>query len=87
MKYVLILALLLTGCSTLVPVRQSFPELPSELAVECPDLEQLAPDTKQLSDVVVVVSKNYGTYYECQARKEAWVQWYKSQKQIYEGAK
>ena len=86
MRYLLI-ALLLTGCSNLVPVKQTFPELPSELAVECPNLEKLAPETNKLSDVVSNVSKNYSTYYECQARKEAWVEWYKAQKQIYDGVK
>jgi hypothetical protein len=86
MRYLLI-ALLLSGCSTLVPVKQSFPELPSELAVECPNLKQLPADTKKLSDVVSNVSENYGTYYECQARKEAWVEWYKAQRQIYDGVK
>lgn len=86
MRYLLI-ALLLSGCSTLVPVKQSFPELPSELAVECPNLKQLPADTKKLSDVVSNVSENYGTYYECQARKEAWVEWYKAQRQIFDGVK
>ena len=86
MRYLLV-ALLLTGCSTLVPVKQSFPELPSELAVECPNLKQLPPETTKLTDVVSTVSENYGTYYECQARKEAWVEWYKAQKQIYDGVK
>lgn len=86
MRYLLI-ALLLTGCSTLVPVKAKFPELPSELAIECPNLEKLPADTKKLSDVISNVSQNYSTYYECQARKEAWVEWYKSQKQIYETVK
>lgn len=86
MRYLLV-ALLLTGCSTLVPVKAKFPELPSELAVECPDLEKLPAETNRLSDVVSNVSKNYGTYYECQARKEAWVEWYKAQKQIFETVK
>jgi hypothetical protein len=86
MRYLLV-ALLLTGCSTLVPVTQKFPELPSELVVECPNLKQLPAETSKLSDVVSNVSENYGTYYECQARKEAWVEWYKAQKQIYDGVK
>jgi hypothetical protein len=86
MRYLLV-ALLLTGCSTLVPVKATFPELPSELAIECPTLEKLPADTKKLSDVVSNVSKNYSTYYECQARKEAWLEWYKSQKQIFESVK
>jgi hypothetical protein len=87
MRYSLLLALLLTGCATVVPVKAKFPEIPSELAVECPDLTKLPADTKKLSDVVSNVSGNYSTYYECQARKEAWVEWYKAQKQIYEGVK
>lgn len=87
MRYSLLLALLLTGCSTLVPVKASFPEMPSELAIDCPDLKKLPADTKKLSEVVSNVSENYSTYYECQARKEAWVEWYKSQKQIYESVK
>lgn len=86
MRYLLI-ALLLTGCSTLVPVKANFPEMPSELAVECPNLQKLSADTKKLSEVVSNVAENYSTYYECQARKEAWVEWYKSQKQIYESVK
>lgn len=86
MRYLLI-ALLLTGCSTLVPVKAKFPELPSELAVDCPDLKQLPPDTKKLSEVVSNVSENYSTYYECQARKEAWGIWYKEQRRIYEEVK
>jgi hypothetical protein len=86
MRYLLV-ALLLTGCSTLVPVTQKFPELPGELVVECPNLKQLPAETSKLSDVVSNVSENYGTYYECQARKEAWVEWYKAQKQIYDGVK
>ena len=80
----LFLVLLLSGCATVVPVKAKFPEIPSELAVECPNLEKLPPNTKKLSEVVSNVSENYGTYYECQARKEAWVEWYKAQKQIYE---
>lgn len=84
MRYSLLLALLLAGCSTIVPVKAKFPEIPSELAIDCPDLEKLPPDTKKLSDVVANVAGNYSTYYECQARKEAWGEWYKAQKQIYE---
>lgn len=88
MKYSLILVLLtMTGCSTLVPVRATWPEVPKEITEACPQLSQLPNDTKKLSDVVGNVSGNYGTYYECQAKHEAWVEWYKKQKQIYENVK
>jgi hypothetical protein len=86
MRYLLI-ALLLTGCSTLVPVKAKFPEVPSELAVECPLLKQLPAETTKLSDVVGSVTENYTTYYECQAKHEAWCIWYKEQRRIYEEVK
>lgn len=86
MRY-LILMLLLSGCSIFVPTRPSWPEVPNEISEVCPQLEKLAPDTSKLSDVVSSVSNNYSTYYECQAKHEAWVEWYKNQRQIYENVK
>jgi hypothetical protein len=46
----------------------------------------LEPTTK-LSEVVSVVAKNYGQYQECQIKSETWVEWYKTQKQIFESVK
>lgn len=83
----LLLVLLLSGCSTLVPVKRSFPEVPSELAIECPMLKQLPAETTKLSDVVDNVSENYSSYYECQAKQEAWGIWYKTQRQLFEEVK
>lgn len=77
----------LTGCATSVPVRPSWPAVPTEISEACPQLQKLPEDTEKLSDVVSNVSKNYGTYYECQAKLEAWIEWYKAQKQIYEEVK
>ena len=87
MRYSFLILLLLSGCSTLVPVKATFPEVPSELAIDCPMLKELPSDTNRLSDVVGNVSENYSTYYECQAKHEAWGIWYKQQRQIYENVK
>lgn len=87
MRYLLVAVLMLSGCSMLVPVRPSFPEVPKEITEGCPQLEKLAEETNKLTDVVGNVSKNYSTYYECQAKHEAWVEWYKKQRQIYEEVK
>lgn len=86
MKRLLILlpVILLAGCLETVPVRMSFPQVPEELKVACPDLQLIAPDTKKLSEVVTVVTKNYGQYQECQVKVDAWVQWYNTQKKIFE---
>jgi len=86
MKLLLIVpVLLLTGCLS-TPVKRSFPEVPPELKVACPDLMLLEPTTK-LSEVVSVVSKNYGQYQECQIKVDTWIEWYNSQKQIFESVK
>jgi hypothetical protein len=86
MRYAVILAVLLTGCSTVVPVAVRFPEPPGKGATTaCPALQKLKDDAK-LSDVATTVTVNYGTYYECAVRTDAWQEWYQIQKIIHEGA-
>jgi len=85
MKY-LLLILLLTGCSTTVPVTAKFPEVPNELLQRCPELKQLNEEVK-LSDVAKNITYNYTTYYECVIKYDAWVEWYQSQKKIFESVK
>ena len=41
MKRSLILLLLLAGCSTTVPVKRTFPEVPKELLTKCPELKEV----------------------------------------------
>jgi hypothetical protein len=85
MRYLLI-ALLLSGCSTVVPVAVKFPEPPGRGAVTaCPPLQKLN-DGARLSDVATTVTINYSTYYECAIKADAWQEWYGIQKHIHEGA-
>jgi hypothetical protein len=85
MRYLLI-TLLLSGCSTVVPVTARFPEPPAKGATTaCPALQKLNSDAK-LSDVANTVTVNYSTYYECAVRADAWQEWYRIQKHIFEGA-
>jgi len=75
-----------SGCSTVVPVTAKFPEPPGRGAMTaCPALEKLNSDAK-LSDVARTVTVNYGTYYECAVKTDAWQEWYQIQKIIHEGA-
>ena len=84
---VLLLSLLLTGCSTVVPVTNTFPNAPSDIAlVRCPQLQKIADDA-QLSDVAKTVTVNYGTYYECAVKTDAWIEWYQKQKIIFDNIK
>jgi hypothetical protein len=84
--FLLLSILLLSACSTTVPVVAKFPEIPEKLLVKCPQLEKLEDDSK-LSDILKTITKNYTTYYECAVRDDAWIEWYKIQKQIFEGIK
>jgi hypothetical protein len=86
MKYTVILALLLSGCSTVVPVTARFPEPPAKGAMTaCPALQKLKDDAK-LSDVANTVTVNYSTYYECAVKADAWQEWYNIQRIIFERA-
>jgi len=81
----ILLPLLLSGCLTL-PVERRFPDVPDELKVACPDLKQVN-DTTKLSEVVKIVTDNYTQYHECQSKVDIWIDWYKTQKQIFEDVK
>lgn len=83
----LLLSLLLVGCGTTVPVARKFPEAPGALAqTPCPQLQKLSEDAK-LSDISKTVTVNYGTYYECAVKTDAWIEWYKIQREIFESVK
>lgn len=88
MKYILalLIAVTLAGCSTTVPVTRKFPEAPSVLVEKCPELKKLAQDAK-LSDVARTVVENYTQYQHCSNKSDAWVEWYNSQKKIFEEVK
>jgi hypothetical protein len=85
MKY-LLFVLILTGCSTTVPVTAKFPDVPERLLVKCPQLEKLENEAK-LSDISKTVTNNYTTYYECAVKNDAFIEWYQTQKRIFESVK
>jgi hypothetical protein len=82
MRYLLI-ALLLSGCSTVVPVTAKFPGKPSNVEA-CPQLDTVSNDVK-LSELTSTVTKNYNSYYECAVKVDTWNEWYEKQKHIFEG--
>jgi hypothetical protein len=89
MKSVLaiLLSITLIGCSIVTPVKRSFPERPAGLSEGCPELQEATKDTKELSKLLDVVVVNYSTYYECRVKIEAWDEWYKEQKKIFDEVK
>ena len=87
MKYIIcFLLVLLTGCSSLVPVKAKFPDIPERIMVKCPQLEKVS-ETPTLSDVAKTITNNYTTYYECAVKHDAFVEWYQTQKRIFESVK
>jgi len=80
---VLLLLILVSGCSTVVPVTVKFPDAPDRIKIKCPQLKTLNEDAK-LSDIAKTVTENYTTYYECAVKHDAWIEWYETQKIIFE---
>lgn len=85
-KFLLIVTLLVTGCSTTVPVTAKFPDVPNKLLERCPNLQKVNDDAK-LSDVAKTVTVNYSTYYDCAVKHDALIEWYQVQKKIFESVK
>jgi hypothetical protein len=80
----IILAFLITACSTAVPLTQNFPDAPDMLMEKCPELKTIQGEKISIVDFTKVVSENYTTYYQCAGRTEAWIDWYNKQKKIWE---
>jgi hypothetical protein len=58
----------------------------SALTTAC-DAIDAVPDTKKLSVVLTVVTKNYAQYQECSIKVDAWRAWYDEQKKIFDSVK
>lgn len=87
MKYLLVaMALLLTGCGS-VPVIAKFPNVPPALLEKCPQLQKIDKESVSIVDITGTVVSNYTTYYECAVKVDSWVEWYNTQKKIYENVK
>ena len=84
-KLILIPLIALVGCVG-VPVERKFPGIPEGLKQGCPDLQTVAEDNTKLSELMIVVTSNYKEYHTCQIKVESWLEWYNTQKKIFEDA-
>lgn len=80
-------AVLLTGCLATAPVVPKWPAVPEELLQACPDLKTVDPANDKLTTVLDVVADNYKQYYDCKAKVDDWITWYKGQQSIWETLK
>ena len=83
----IVFSFLITGCSTTVPVKQKFPDVPKALIEKCESLKKIEGDRVAITEMLKVVVQNYGMYYECAAKVDGWNEWYLEQKRIYESVK
>jgi hypothetical protein len=81
-----IILVLLAGCQS-VPVQRTFPEPVKELMESCPELKSTPADTTKLSDVISIVTQNYGQYHQCRAKVQLWIEWYNEQRSIFNQVK
>lgn len=86
MKYILPILLLLSGCATVVPVTQKFPQAPQVLLEQCKPLKEVAQDSS-LIDLTKTIVDNYTEYHLCSELVLGWHQWYKTQQNIYKELK
>ena len=83
----ILLAFLITACSTAVPLTQNFPQAPDILMEKCPELKTIAGEKISIVEFTRTVSENYTTYHQCAGRTDAWIDWYGQQKKIWEEMK
>ena len=83
----LVSLLLLTGCATSVPVTMSFPQAPEALSKPCELLLPLDKSKRELTDLLENTTDNYAKAKECHAKSKAWLEWYETQRKIFEEVK
>ncbi len=81
---ILLFVLFLTACSTTVPVKHKFPDVPSALTEKCQTLKKIDGDQVSIVDLHKTVVENYTSYYECAVKVDVWNEWYKQQREIFE---
>lgn len=79
--------LLLAGCATSVPVTMSFPQAPEALTKPCDLLLPLDKSKRELTDLLENTTDNYAKAKECHAKSKAWLEWYETQRKIFEEVK
>ena len=54
---------------------------------KAPELKPVPADKKEFTDLLENVNENYGQYYDVREKYNAWIEWYRAQKEIFESIK
>lgn len=65
----------------------SWPEVPANLTEPAENLKPLPEDKKTLTDLLENANENFGSYYTLKEKYNSWIEWYNTQKNIYESVK
>jgi hypothetical protein len=84
MRYCLILVLLLTACSTTVPVKRRFPDADPVMMQPAPPLVTLPADTQDLDQLLNNSAENFGQYRALTHQLQMWQEWYQRQRELFE---
>ena len=85
-KIILVSLFLLSACaSSKAPIVLKWPEAPADLQQPAAELTPLAPEQRNLSDLIENSNKNYTQYYILKEKYEGWQNWYNSQQKIWQG--
>lgn len=75
--------LLLTGCSTIVPIKTPLPDAPSILMTPAIELEVFGPELLTLSGIIDKTKTNYAICYSNAVQLNSLQQWYKDQQKLF----
>ena len=85
---VILVSLFLSACATQpVPIKQKFPDADKDNLVACANLKEVPENNESLTELLKIVEENYGQYYTCKDRVDAWIKWYNEQKKIFDREK
>ena len=79
-----VVAVFITGCSTVVPVTMKFPHAPEPLLEKTQPLQTVPEDTKELSVIIDNANDNYSRYHILEKKYNAWQTWYNQQRIIHQ---
>ena len=85
-RLIVIACLMISGCVS-VPVDRKFPTVPDTLKEPAPALKTLDTAKPELSDLITNANNNYAEYYRLRDKYNGWIDWYNTQKQIFDSVK